>query len=114
MIDVKERIYRDDPKSGHPDVRTYLENVAYFFLGNGHVQAAVQGAPSGEGTPLGLIVQDPETLGPKRDAPTMDPERGPVPTQIEIEDGGEGGAVYRAEDPKVFWLEERIRKRGLR
>jgi len=107
MIDVKEHIYRDDPKSGHPDVRTYLENAAYFFLGNGNIQAAVQWAPSGEGTPLGLIVQDPEQFGPKRDALTMDPDRGLEPTRIEIEAGGKGsGAVYRAEDPKVFWLED--------
>ncbi|MDW7761338.1 MAG: hypothetical protein SCM96_11985 [Acidobacteriota bacterium] len=106
MIDVKEHLYRDDPKSGHPDVRTYLENVAYFFLGNGHVQAAVQWAPSGEGTPLGLIVQDPETLGPKRDAPTLDPECGLEPTRIEIESGGDRRTVYRAADPQVFRLED--------
>jgi hypothetical protein len=106
MIDVKEHIYRDDPKSGHLDVRTYLENVAYFFLGNGPVLAAVQWAPSGEGTPLGLIVQDPETLGPKRDAPTLDPECGLEPTRIEIESGGNRRTVYRAADPQVFWLED--------
>jgi len=42
MIDVKEHLYDDDPAKGHPDVRTKLKDVSYFFLGNGHIQAAVQ------------------------------------------------------------------------
>jgi len=52
MIDVQEHFYDDDPKKGHPDVRTRLKDVSYFFLGNELIQAAVQIAPSGEGPPL--------------------------------------------------------------
>ncbi len=51
MIDVQEYFYDDDPAQGHPDVRTKLKDVSYFFLGNGFIQAAVQVSPGGEGTP---------------------------------------------------------------
>lgn len=102
MIDVQEHVYADDPKSGHPDVRTYLKDVAYFFLGNGLIQAAVQDAPAGEGTPLGLLVQDPEMLRRKRDGLTMDPVSGLEPTQLVVViDGKE----HRALRPRVFWRE---------
>ena len=72
MIDVKEHYYDDDPESGHPDVRTRIKGVSYFFIGNGWIQGAVQVAPSGEGTPLGLLIMNPEYLGKKREALTMD------------------------------------------
>ncbi len=58
-MDVEEHFYTDDPEVGHPDVRTRLSDVDYFFVGNGHIQAAVQACRSGEGTPLGLIVLNP-------------------------------------------------------
>ncbi|UCE04863.1 MAG: hypothetical protein JSW07_14725, partial [bacterium] len=76
MIDVQEHFYDDNPKQGHPDVRTRLKDVNYFFLGNGHIQAAVQIALSGEGTPLGLLILKPDRLGKKREALTMNPETG--------------------------------------
>jgi hypothetical protein len=60
MINVQEHFYDDDPSIGPPDVRTVLRGVNYFFLGNGLIQAAVQLAPQGEGTPLGLLIMDPE------------------------------------------------------
>jgi hypothetical protein len=76
MVDVAEHVYDDDPGRGHADVRTRLAGVNYFLLGNGRIQAAVQHAPRGEGTPLGLLVMDPERLGRKRDALTMLPASG--------------------------------------
>lgn len=76
MIDVKEHFYSDDPKQGHPDVRTRLKDACYFFLGNGHILAAIQFAPAGEGTPLGLLIMNPDRLGKKRDVLTMHPESG--------------------------------------
>ena len=76
MIDVQEHVYHDDPAAGPPDVRTALAGVDYFFLGNGLIQAAVQVAPRGEGTPVGLLVMDPDRLRKKREALTMDPRRG--------------------------------------
>jgi hypothetical protein len=76
MINVDEHVYADDPLDGHPDVRTRLEGASYFFLGNGRIQGAVQIAPAGEGTPLGLIIMDPEALEPKRAALTFDPSSG--------------------------------------
>ena len=84
MIDVKEHLYDDDPAKGHPDVRTKLKDVSYFFLGNGHIQAAVQIAPSGEGTPVGLLIMNPEHLGKKREALTYDPDSGLENTMIRL------------------------------
>ncbi len=88
MIEAKEHFYADDPAVGPSDVRTTLKDASYFFLGNGLVQAVVQFAPAGEGTPLGFLIMDPEVLGPKRAALTMDPERGLARTAIEISAGG--------------------------
>jgi len=87
MIDVKEHFYDDDPLSGHPDVRTRLSDVSYFFLGNGFIQAAVQIAPSGEGTAAGLLIMNPERFGKKREALTMDPRHGLDNTLVRIISG---------------------------
>jgi hypothetical protein len=84
MIKAQEHFYTDDPAVGPPDVRTALEDCSYFFLGNGLIQAAVQFAPAAEGTPLGLLIMDPDVLGKKRDALTMDPESGLSATAVEI------------------------------
>ncbi len=84
MIDFEEHFYDDDPLRGHPDVKTRLKDVAYFFLGNGWIQAAVQICPSGEGTPVGLLIMDPEILAKKRDSLTMDLESGLGKTMIHI------------------------------
>ncbi len=85
MIDVSEHVYTDDPNIGHADVRTVLKDVSYFFLGNGLIQAAVQYSPQGEGTPLGLIIMDPEVLCKKRDTLTFDGDTGLENTQVKLE-----------------------------
>lgn len=84
MIEPAEHFYDDDPRQGHPDVRTRLKDASYFFLGNGLIQAAVQFAPGGEGTPLGLIVMNPERLGKKREALTIDLQNGLEPTIVRL------------------------------
>ncbi len=84
MIDVGEHFYDEDPSQGHPDFRTRLKDVSYFFLGNGLIQAAVQIAPSGEGTPVGLLIMDPERLAKKREALTMSPESGLEDTMVRV------------------------------
>jgi hypothetical protein len=84
MINVKEHFCDDDPAQGHPDVRTKLKDASYFFLGNGHIQAAVQIAPSGEGTPVGLLIMNPEYLGKKRETLTCDPDSGLENTMIRL------------------------------
>jgi len=84
MNKVKEHLCDDDPAKGHPDVRTELKDVSYFFLGNGHIQAAVQIAPSGEGTPIGLLIMNPEHLGKKREALTCEPDSGLENTMIRL------------------------------
>jgi len=84
MIDASEHEYFDDPRIGHPDVRTRLKNVAYFFLGNGLIQAAIQVAPAGEGSPLGLIIMNPEQLKPKRQSLTFEAETGFEKTMLHI------------------------------
>lgn len=87
MIDVGEHFYDDDPSRGHPDVRTRLRDVSYFFLGNGFIQVALQIAPSGEGTPVGLLIMDPDRLAKKRESLTMDPNNGLEHTMIRIRSG---------------------------
>ena len=89
MIDVQEHVYDDDPQIGHPDVRTRLKNACYFFIGNGLVQAAIQFTPAGEGTPIGLIVMNPEKLSKKRDALSFDVEYGFEKTMLLLEENGE-------------------------
>jgi hypothetical protein len=84
MVDVAEHVYDDDPGRGHPDVRTRLAGAQYFLLGNGLIQAAVQHAPRGEGTPLGLLIMDPDTLLKKRDALTMQPGSGLESTVVHL------------------------------
>jgi GH15 family glucan-1,4-alpha-glucosidase len=84
MIDVKEHIYTDDPKVGHVDVRTRIKDAFYFFLGNGLIQAAVQIAPSGEGSPFGLVFMNPEKLKPKRESISFDPDDGFANTMIRL------------------------------
>ena len=86
MIDVEEHVYSDDPRDGHADVRTYLKDVSYFFIGNGLIRAAVQFSPAGEGSSYGLLVEDPRKLGPKRAALTMDHQNGLGQTRLSIID----------------------------
>ncbi len=88
MIDGSEHFYHDDPKVGPADVRTRLQDVEYFFLGNGLIQAAVQWAPAGEGTPVGLLVMNPDRLRKKREALTMDAAAGLGPTLLRLSVGG--------------------------
>ena len=102
MINPSEHVYDDDPNLGHPDVRTRLRDVSYFFLGNGHIQAAVQWAPSEEGTPLGLLLMDPDRLRKKREALTMDLTRGLDATLVRVEADGESHHA-RANATRVAW-----------
>ncbi|HOW86762.1 MAG TPA: hypothetical protein P5119_10650 [Candidatus Aminicenantes bacterium] len=85
-MEVGEHYYADDPARGPADAKTTLAGVEYFFLGNGLIQAAVQAAPAGEGTPVGLLVMDPERFGVKRAALSFDPETGLLPTAMSIVD----------------------------
>jgi len=103
MIDAAEHVYADDPACGHPDVRTRLRDASYFFLGNGHILAAVQWSPSGEGTPLGLLISDPDRLGPKRACLTLDETYGLEPTRFTCT-APDGRRIVPA-DPSVTWSE---------
>jgi hypothetical protein len=85
-MDVEEHFYADDPSRGPADARTTLKDVDYFFLGNGVIQAAVQIAPAGDGTPAGLLLMDPERLGPKRRSLSFDEESGIGATALVIQD----------------------------
>jgi len=82
MINVEEHVYHDDPKIGHPDVRTRLASVGYYFLGNGLISAAVQHAPAGEGSPYGLLFMDPEQLKSKRETLSFDERTGIANTML--------------------------------
>lgn len=106
MIDVEEHKYDDDPKQGHPDVRTCLAGVSYFFLGNGHIQAAIQVAPEGEGTPVALILMDPEKLIKKREAMTFDPERGFEKTRLRILVEGKAISPTSNQGIRARWKED--------
>ncbi|MFB0566063.1 MAG: hypothetical protein ACETWK_10360 [Candidatus Aminicenantaceae bacterium] len=105
MIDVQEHFYEDDPLRGHPDVRTKLKDVSYFFLGNGHIQAALQVAPSNEGTAIGLLIMDPEHLRKKRESLTMDYEYGLKNTMIRIHNG-KAEETIKSESLKAEWTDE--------
>lgn len=87
-MEVGEHFYADDPARGPADAKTTLGGVDYFFLGNGLIQAAVQIAPAGDGSPIGLLIMDPERLGPKRAALTFDPSDGLAATALSIVDRG--------------------------
>jgi hypothetical protein len=88
-MEVQEHFYADDPSRGPADAKTTLRDVDYFFLGNGLIQAAVQVAPAGDGTPVGLLVMDPERLGPKRAALTFDRDSGIAATALSLLDRGQ-------------------------
>jgi hypothetical protein len=104
LINVQEHYYDDDPKVGHPDVRTELRDVDYYFLGNGLIQAAVQVAPAGDGTPLGLVVMNPDRLRKKREALTMDPAAGVGATLLTVTRDGRTSRP-RAGRVRAAWAE---------
>lgn len=85
-MEVREHFYADDPRRGPADGKTTLPGVEYYFLGNGRIQAAVQIAPAEGATPAGLLLMDPERLGPKRASLGFDPERGIEATALTLED----------------------------
>ncbi len=89
-IDAQEHYYDDDPNVGPPDVRTELKGVNYFFLGNGLIQVAIQSAPAGDATPLGVFVMNPDRLRKKREALTMDPVAGVGATMVRLTVAGRG------------------------
>lgn len=103
MINPSEHVYDDDPNLGHPDVRTRLKDVSYFFLGNGHIQAAVQWAAGGEGTPLGLLLMDPDRLRKKREALTGNVVSGLGSTLVRVETGGAAHQA-RAGSTRASWV----------
>jgi len=105
MIDVQEHFYDDDPSKGHPDVRTRLKDVSYFFLGNGCIQGVVQFAPGGEGTPVGLLIMNPEYLRKKRYALTFDPDSGLENTMVRIHSGN-SFHILHAKNVNVGWQTE--------
>jgi len=83
-MDIKEHFYSDDPRIGHPDVRTNPPECIYYFLGNGEIEAAIQVNRSGAGTPLGILFMPPEKFGKKRDALNFHPDHGVANTQIHV------------------------------
>lgn len=102
MINVEEHIYHDDPRAGHPDVRTQLRDVRYYFIGNGLIQAAVQHAPAGDGTPYGLLLMNPERLQMKREALSFDQDTGIERTMLFIGRGGTDHSLERR-NLRVGW-----------
>jgi hypothetical protein len=105
MIDVAEHVYHDDPKSGHPDCRTELRDVRYYFLGNGWISAAIQHAPAGEGSPYGVLLMDPEQLRMKRESLTFDAKSGIADTMATICEGKDGLPCKPAH-PRIGWEPE--------
>lgn len=120
MIDVSEHVYEDDPHEGHPDCRTRLPDVSYFFLGNGRILAAVQICPGGQGTPIGLLIMNPDRFGRKRDALTFDTDSGLEQTTVRViregraepmcPPGPEGEWCRNSEIPKVIvrWVTDDV------
>lgn len=102
-MEVQEHFYADDPAHGPADGTTRLRDVEYFFLGNGHIQAAVQIAPAGRATPAGLLLMDPDRLGPKRAGLTFDRDAGIAATALTVSDG-RGVYSARAGSVRTGWL----------
>jgi hypothetical protein len=96
MIKVAEHVYHDDPGVGHPDVRTQLRDVRYYFIGNGLIVAAIQHAPAGEGSPYGLLLMDPQRLTMKRDCLSFDAATGIDRTMLTICDRASGSLLERS------------------
>src|SRR5512135_892217 len=109
-MEIGEHFYADDPAQGPADVRTTLPGVEYYFLGNGRIQAAVQIAPAGGATPLGLLIMDPDRLGPKRAALSFDPDLGLAATLLTVTDGR---ATHRPHPGavKASWLRGSVEPR---
>jgi hypothetical protein len=84
-MEVREHFYADNPQAGPEDAWTTLPGAAYHFLGNGRIQAAVQTGVGRRGTPLGLLVMDPEQFSPKSRALSFDPESGLAATRLAVE-----------------------------
>jgi hypothetical protein len=109
-MEVREHFYAEDPARGPADARTTLRDVDYFFLGNGHIQAAIQVAPAGGATPLGLLLMDPESLGPKRAALSFDPESGIAATSLALLDR-DGEHRPRPGKVRAAWLRGAVEPR---
>ena len=103
-MEAEEHFYYDDPKVGHPDVKTDLKDVNYYFLGNGLITAVVQVCTSGEGTPLGLLVMNPEKFGPKRNSISLNLETGLEKTMIKIE-GPDFSILPKESTIESYWEE---------
>lgn len=99
MIDSQEHIYHDDPSRFHADARTRPDGISYFFLGNGHIQAAVQISSSGQQSPIGVLIMNPEIPGKKRDSLTFDPETGLQNTMLRLR------SENRTETPEPSFIE---------
>ncbi len=87
-MEIQEHFYADDPARGPADGKTTLRDVEYFFLGNGYIQAAIQIAPAGDATPVGLLIMDPDRFGPKRAALSFDRDTGIAATALSVADRG--------------------------
>lgn len=86
-MDIEEHLYTDDPAAGPQDGQTDLPGAEYYFLGNGLIQAAVQITNGKKGTPVGLLIMDPERLGPKSRALSFDPASGLRGTELKVSAG---------------------------
>jgi hypothetical protein len=104
-MEVEEHFYQDNSRLGPEDAWTTLPGVNYYFLGNGFIQAAVQVCSQGSGTPVGLLVMDPERFGPKRRALSFDPESGLRQTMATLETK-EGAHSPHAADVKARWFQK--------
>lgn len=102
-MEVQEHFYSDDPSRGPVDGRTTLRDVDYFFLGNGLIQAAVQVTPAEGATPVGLLIMDPERLGPKRAALTFDRDSGIAATALSLVAAG-AAHTARGDSVRARWL----------
>ena len=71
-METNEHYYVFNPYDGHPDKITNGEGYNYFFIGNGHIEVAVQYNKSYKGSPYGLILMDPTKFGKKSQSFTFD------------------------------------------
>jgi hypothetical protein len=72
----------------HPDFKTYVDGIEYFYFGNGEIQGVLQFAPKGsEASFFGFTITDTEIFSRKWSSFLYHPERGLTNTRVGVSVG---------------------------
>ena len=107
-MDSAELCYNEDLRRSVADAKTNLDGAHYFFLGNGHIQAGVQICQGKIGTPVGLLIMNPEVFGRKQNSLTFDPRRGIAATALQLDCNGKKQSLQRSSIDSCWKKEIRV------